>query len=83
VTWGTDGGFLRGCSDTGQWSVIPFSDDPNIPVPSATVIVTTTFPWNDSTGGSATCMSSSPQFGCQPIGANVSGVASWTIYSNY
>ena len=82
VTWGTDGGFLRGCSNTGQWSVIPYSDDPNIPVPTATVIVTTTFPWNDSTGGSATCTSTSPQFSCQAKGANVSGVASWEISAN-
>jgi hypothetical protein len=82
VTWGSDGGFLRGCSNTGVWVVIPYPDDPSIPVPSATVTVTTTYPWNAS-DQSYTCTSSSPQFACQATGANEGGVASWSIYANY
>jgi hypothetical protein len=77
VTWGSDGGFLRGCSNTGVWVVVPYSDDPNIPVPSATVTVTTTYPWTGT--GQYTCTSSSPQFLCWATGANVSGVAAWSI----
>jgi hypothetical protein len=81
VTWGTDGGFLRGCSNSGTWVVIPYSDDPNIPVPSATVVVATTFPWTATE--QYTCTSSSPQFYCQALIDNSGGIASWGIYANY
>jgi hypothetical protein len=81
VTWGSDGGLLRGCGNSGTWVVVPYSDDPNIPVPSATVNVVTTYPWSGQ--GQITCTSSSPQFACSATGYNDSGVASWSIYANY
>ena len=81
MSWGTDGGLLRGCANTGQFSVVPYSDDPNIPVPTATVVVDTYYPWSGT--GQLTCTSSSPQFTCSAAGHNANGNASWAIWANY
>lgn len=80
ASWGSDGGLLRGCGNRGVWELVPYPNDPNYPVPSATITVITTFPWSGT--GDITCTSSNPQFFCRPTGANASGVASWSIEEN-
>jgi len=81
--WGTDGGFLRGCANTGQFSIVPFSDGADGPVPSATVVVNTFYPWGPGQQEQYTCTSSSPQFSCSATIDNSGGTAAWAVYANY
>jgi hypothetical protein len=74
ITWQSDGGLWRGCSNWGSWTVVP--DPYNQNPPSATVVVSTTYQWNGSF--SNTCTSSNPNFTCQQ-GNNDGGNASWTV----
>jgi hypothetical protein len=74
ITWGSDGGFLRGCSNTGSWTIVPDPYDPN--PPSATVTASTTYPWTDPF--SNTCTSTNPDFTCQAV-TNEAGKSSWSI----
>lgn len=79
ASWGSDGGLLRGCSVMGAWTIIPWPDDPSRPVPSATVTVTTTYPWSGAY--SNTCTVTNPAFTCQSV-TNDAGSASWSIESS-
>ena len=75
LTWGSDGGLLRGCGNSGTWVPVPSPIDPN--PPAATFALVTTYPWSGT--GQITCTSSNPQYYCQAQGINVNGVASWSI----
>ena len=81
ASWGSDGGFLRGCSVTGVCTIIPWPDDPTQPVPSATVTVTTTYPWSGQPSYTNTCTLTNPAFTCQAV-TNDAGSASWSIESS-
>ena len=81
ASWGSDGGLLRGCSVTGVWTIIPWPDDPTQPVPSATVTVTTTYPWSGTPSYTNTCTLTNPAFTCQAV-TNDAGSASWSIESS-
>lgn len=74
ITWGSDGGLLRGCSVSGTWTIVPWQYEPNLP--SATFTLTTTNPWNGQ--WSYTCTSSNPQFSCEDH-TTQNGSASWSI----
>jgi hypothetical protein len=66
-TYGSDGGFLRGCSNTVVWDLVLDPDDParHIP-PDGTFTVNVTQGWSQVP--SRTCVSSNPQFVCQAAG---------------
>jgi hypothetical protein len=79
ISWGSDGGLLRGCSNTGVWVFIPSpsTGDPN--PPNVTFTMTTTYPWTGTPTN--TCTSSDPQdFPCLANGINGAGNASWQAY---
>lgn len=66
-TYGSDGGFLRGCSNTVVWDLVLDPNDParHIP-PDGTFTVTVRYGWSEVP--SRTCVSSNPQFSCQAAG---------------
>jgi hypothetical protein len=74
ITWESDGGLWRGCSNSGSWTIVP--DPYNQNPPSATVTAGTTYPWTDPF--SNTCTSTNPAFTCQ-AGNNYAGNSSWSI----
>jgi hypothetical protein len=74
ITWESDGGLWRGCSNSGSWTIVP--DPYNQNPPSATVTASTTYPWTDPF--SNTCTSTNPDFICQPV-TNNAGNSSWSI----
>ena len=74
ITWQSDGGLWRGCSNSGGWTIVP--DPYNQNPPSATVTTSTTYPWTDPF--SNTCTSTNPAFTCQAVN-NYAGNASWSI----
>jgi hypothetical protein len=79
ISWGSDGGLLRGCSNTGQWTFIPSpsTGDPN--PPNVTFTMTTTYPWSGTPTN--TCTSTDPQdFPCLANGINSAGNATWQAY---
>jgi hypothetical protein len=65
--YGSDGGFLRGCSNTVVWDLVLDPNDParRIP-PDGTFTVTVRYGWSEVP--SRTCVSSNPQFTCQAAG---------------
>jgi hypothetical protein len=54
ISWGSDGGLFRGCSVTGQWTVIPDPDAPPNP-PQGSFVLNTTWTWNSGAGTGHTC----------------------------
>ena len=62
--WQSDGGFLRGCSNTGVWVLTVDPNDPSQVVPPAGVsfTLTITSPWSGLPVRS--CTSTNPQFYC-------------------
>jgi hypothetical protein len=66
-TYGSDGGFLRGCSNTIVWDLVLDPNDParHIP-PDGTFTVTVTHGWSQVP--SRQCVSSNPQYTCQAAG---------------
>jgi len=64
VFWQSDGGFLRGCSNTGVWVLTVDPNDPSQAVPPVGVsfTLTITSPWNGLPVRS--CTSTNPQFYC-------------------
>jgi hypothetical protein len=66
-TYGSDGGFLRGCANNVVWDLVLDPNDParHIP-PDGTFTITTRYGWDEVP--SRTCVPSNPQFTCQLTG---------------
>jgi hypothetical protein len=64
VFWESDGGFLRGCSNTAVWVLTVDPNDPTQAPPPSGVSFTlsVTYPWNGSP--TPNCTSTNPQFYC-------------------
>lgn len=63
-TWESDGGFLRGCSNSAVFQLAPNPDDPR-PPPFVTIAFTTTWSWSGRLGYD--CDSSDPRFYCEQV----------------
>jgi hypothetical protein len=74
ATWQSDGGFLRGCSNTATFTAYAGSPDNS---PTGTVTITTTWPWTKLP--TSTCSTSTSQLVC----TQESGVSpiSWQVHN--
>jgi hypothetical protein len=75
IFWQSDGGFLRGCSNSGGWVLTVDPNDPSQATPPAGVSFTLsyTYPWDGIPVRS--CTSTNPQFTCTPS----SGTNYWLL----
>ena len=79
ITWGSDGGFLRGCSVSGGWSII---SDPNSPPnpPQGTFNLNTTWEWNGGGNTGTTCSNTNTaSYYCQDLSSGADGTGSWQL----
>jgi hypothetical protein len=78
ITWESDGGLFRGCSNSAVWQVVNSPRSPDLPPApaSATISITTTYLWSGA--ATNTCTSSNPEFTCQN-GLSIAGQAGWTV----
>jgi hypothetical protein len=62
--WQSDGGFVRGCSNTSTWQLVVDPNDPTQAPPPAGVTFTLSMSWPWGSGGSPSCSSTNAQFYC-------------------
>jgi hypothetical protein len=74
ITWESDGGLFRGCSNSAVWQIV--NSSPGLPPASATISFTTTYLWSGAYTNS--CTSSNPEFSCQNV-LNIAGQAGWWV----
>jgi hypothetical protein len=72
--WESDGGFLRGCSNSALFQLAP---DPRLPVPPPTATFEFTASWFWGDDPSYRCESSNPQFSCEQV--PFTNGAAWAI----
>jgi hypothetical protein len=63
-SWESDGGFLRGCSNSAVFQLAPDPDDP-LPPPRVAIEITTSWPWWENLGSD--CDSTDPRFFCEQV----------------
>ncbi len=83
ITWGSDGGFLRGCSVSGGWTII---SDPNSPPnpPQGTFNLNTEWEWNGGGSTGHTCTNTNwASYYCQDWSTGADGSGVWELNYYY
>jgi hypothetical protein len=79
ITWGSDGGFLRGCSVSGGWTIISDPDSPPNP-PQGTFNLNTTYEWNGGGNTGHTCTNTNwATYYCQDWTTAGAGSGVWEL----
>jgi hypothetical protein len=75
LSWESDGGLFRGCSNSAVWQVVPA---PNSDA-SGTIALTTTYPWDGNP--TYTCTPSNPVVHCTQAGGGAlpAGQVAWNV----
>jgi hypothetical protein len=67
--WESDGGLLRGCSNSSTWQLVVDPNDPGQAPPPAGVTYTLSMSWPWGSSGSPSCTSTNAQFYCLRSGS--------------